>query len=305
MPLLPVLLLLVGGLARAAEGPDLRLDRLIAASRLDRDGLRSLAPSDPAVVYQLLDPASRAALNMVPALPPAEIRRVRDGQTVIRTSGEWSEAERTAIRSFADVLGANVRKVDQVRATVVVGALVRVELAGRRATTGVGIAWQSAWKRAELAAALRAELGVRLPREQASLVDPSFEDAHALDLVWQVTPIPRARAFLPEAGTCLVVAGSPWSAACPIAVMLTRAWGPAGSGADLDDAARAALHETPRIGRIDAAWKGTPNEVAAATSFAAWLQKTQGVAGVRAAWLAAPLGGYSAVGKDADALDAA
>ncbi|MES2643502.1 MAG: hypothetical protein V4850_28720 [Myxococcota bacterium] len=498
-------------LAAATEGPDLRLDRLIAASSLDREGLRALAPSDPAIVYQVLDPASRAALRVVLALPPAEIRRVRDGQTVIRTAGEWSDAEWAAIRSLADLLDTNVRKVDQVRATVVAGELVRVELAGRRATTGVGIAWPSTWKQAEVAAVLNAELGVSLPRERAALVDPSFEDDHTLGLAWRVsapanTGVSRdtARALLgktslrlearkgaksvpsvsqdirvvpgerlvlnvaaaaeggarvvigfgfagaagpaadwtrevsaqaweratvavvvpddvtaawvtvslvgtgagnvddlllavgssepsalatwqsttkggvevradfarvpdpvgaasriewallaglgnlsiapqgtvevfvyadeahraelggptvddPTANVCATIDGSPWAAACPIATMLARAWGPAGnpvmaaglpralagSGNDLDGAARPMLDASPPIGAVASGWKGTPNELAMATSFAAWIQNTQGVAGVRAAWLAAPLDGYAAAGRDAKALDAA
>lgn len=522
MRFVPVLLLLAGAAPAAAatidaradapaDAPDQRLDRLIAASRLDREGLRALAATEPALVYQLLDPAARAGLDVVLALPPAEIRRVRDGQTVIRTAGEWSEAEWAAIRSLADVLDTNARKVDQVRATVVGGELVRVELAGRRATTGVGIAWPSAWKHAEVAAAVRAELGVVVPREAVTLVDPSFEDEHTLGLAWRTaaganTGVSRdtARALagktslrleaargartaprvsqdirvvagerlvlnaavaaeggarvvigfgfagtagepadwteqvdaqawervtvpvvVPEdvtaawvtvslvgagagnvddvvlavesrepspptvwmpttkgavtvradfarmpdpvgaasrlewallaglgnlsispqgtvevfvyadknhhaalggatvddatASGCATIDGSPWAAACPIGVMLTRAWGPAGnpvmaaglpralagSGTDLDAAARPGLAGTPRIGALAAGWKGTPSEVAAATSFAAWIRQTQGVAGVRAAWLAAPLDGYAAAGRDAAALDAA
>ncbi|MDP2309978.1 MAG: hypothetical protein Q8P18_28425 [Pseudomonadota bacterium] len=527
MLLLPALLLLAGSTPLSAagtegaspEGPDARLERLIAAVHLDRGALRGLAASDPAVVYQLLDPASRAALDLVLALPPGEIRRVRDGQTVIRTSNEWSDAESAAVRALADVLETNVRRVDQVRATVVAGELVRVELAGRGVTTGVSIAWPGTWRHAEVAAALRAELGVKLAAQPPSLVDASFEDAHTLGLVWRVSApagtrvsadsaralagraslrlesekgarsgsaprvsqdirvvpgqrlvlnaaaaregsarvvigfgfegaidneesfteeveaeawervtvpvvvpegatagwvtvsllgagagnvddlvlavegrVPSARATWqpttsggvtvladfarvtdpvgvasriewallsglgnlsispqgtatvyvyadadhrealgaalpgdpdpaddPEGGTCSIVVGSPWSAACPIAVMLTRAWGPAGnpvmatglpralagSGADLDASARASMPDTPRIGAMASVWRGAPSEVAAATSFAAWLQKTQGVAGVRAAWLAAPLAGYAAAGRDLDALDAA
>ena len=54
---LPVALAGLLSTAAAAEGPDARLDRLIAASQLDRTALAARAASDPAIVFQALDPA--------------------------------------------------------------------------------------------------------------------------------------------------------------------------------------------------------------------------------------------------------
>ena len=509
MPL-PVALAGLLSTALAAEGPDARLDRLIAASQLDRTALSALAASDPAIVYQALDPAARAALAVLLAFPPSEIRRVRDGQAVIRTAGEWSDAEWQALVRLAEQVGTNPKKVTQVRATVSGGELVRIELAGQRDTVGVGIAWPEGWRRAEVVEALDAELGIVLPQLPVTLVDPSFEDEHALGVAWtthapvfttvardsarvhagrasirfertrsarqspgvsqgidvrpgdrvvfsgwaapergamvvaslafdtrlsnggtsasttgtgdwerlafsmvvpegathaaiwleQVTGAaanvddlvltvdtgapspaaawqpttqgaitvladltrvtdpaalaahlewallaglgnlslaPQGRADVyayadeahrgvvpggsddPAAGMCWVVAGSPWAGACPVAVMVTRAWGPAGnpvmgvglpralagSGEDLDAAARPGLAGVPRVGALATSWHGTPAEVAAATSFAAWLLRTQSIAGARAAWQAAALDGYRAAGQDLAALDAA
>ncbi|MDP2316596.1 MAG: hypothetical protein Q8P41_27125 [Pseudomonadota bacterium] len=514
MPLAPfALACLLPAVAAASEGPDARLDRLIAASQLDRAALAALALTDPATTFQVLDQESRAALDLLLALPPSEIRRVRDGQAVIRTSREWSDAEWYAMLRLADHLGTNPRKVTQVRATVMGGELVRVELAGKRATTGVGLAWPLGWRRAEVVETLREELGVTLPRAPVALVDASFEDEHALGVAWvvdqpagtrvlrdtarakagtvsmrlerdkgarvsprvsqrldvapgdrlvlsaeaardgdavlvanlafevpglgvtvadvwtkeqasgdwerltvsavvpqgatrawawfelsrpgaanvddlvlavdtgepspvsawqpttrgaievradlarvrdpgavagqlewallaglgnlSISPIGRATVYVyadeahrgavpggrddVAAGECWIVAGSTWSGACPVAVMLTRAWGPAGnpvlgvglpralagSGADLDAATRPGLDGVPRIGALASTWGDTPAEVAAATSFAAWLLETQSLAGVRAAWLATPLDGYTVAGRDLGALDAA
>jgi hypothetical protein len=496
--------------AAAAEGPDARLDRLIAASQLDRTALAARAASDPAIVFQALDPASRAALALLLAFPPGEIRRVRDGQAVIRTAGEWSDAEWQALTRLADQVGTNPQKVTQVRATVSGGELVRVELAGKRDTVGVGIAWPDTWRRAEVVETIDAELGIALPQLPVTLIDPSFEDEHALGVAWTThTPVlttvsrdtarvhagkasirmervrgarqspgvsqgidvrpgdrvvfsgwaapergavvvaslafdtrlskegtsaattgvggwerlafsmvvpegashaeiwleqvtgsasnvddlvltvdtgapspvamwqpttqgavtvladltrvtepaalaahlewallaglgdlslaPQGRADVyayadeahqravtggvddPAAGTCWVVSGSPWAGACPVAVMVTRAWGPAGnpvmgvglpralagSGQDLDAAARPGLAGVPRMGALATSWRGTPEEVAAATSFAAWLLRTQSIAAARAAWQAASLDGYRAAGRDLGALDAA
>ena len=85
--------LLLLSAALAGEAPADRLDRLIASKDLDRTALTGLARNAPTTVWQLLDPASRAALDLVLAMPASEIRNVRQGQSALRDPDEWSDAE--------------------------------------------------------------------------------------------------------------------------------------------------------------------------------------------------------------------
>jgi hypothetical protein len=513
-------------LAFAHASPSERLDRLIASANLDAAGLAALATTEPSLAWQLTDPASRAALDYVLALPAADIRTVRQGQTVIRTGGEGSDAEWAALWRLAEALGEKPRRVEQVRVRTVDAQLVRIDLELRRETHGIDIAWPAASAPPRVALDVARDLGVATD-PPAPLQDGSFEVAWSAGFAWMeagpagtavtrdtarvaagasslrleshtralpvvtqtivaapgdrlvltgqaapdgadpvvalvfrdasgevtrevaelregaggwapvfldaTTPpdaveawveltlsgpgaanvddlalrtqgaapsalatwfvaetpalvvhadparcggaapalasaacavdaaarlrpaldaglgrvsvgaqgvvnvwvfadaahraalAPRApggpRAFGDdvEGGTCYILAESPWAAACPVGVMLTRAWGPAGnsvmasglpralagSGTDLHAAARPTLASTAPVAELGRGPGGGPAREAAVTSFAAWLLDTQSLAAVRAAWQADTLATYTVAGQDIAALDAA
>ena len=120
----------------------------------------------------------------------------------------------------------------------------------------------------------------------------------------------------PDAGVCIGVPGDVWAAACPIRTMLTRAWGApanellgvglpralAGAGIDVDAAIRSQLSSVPALASLNPA---QDRDVAAATSFAAWLLDAESLAAARAAWQSADLSTYSAAKQDIRALEAA
>lgn len=157
-----------------------RLDQLIAARDLDPAGLEALAPAHPEVVWQLVDVQKRAALEYVLALPPAEIRRVRDGQTVVRTGDGGA-----AFDALCDAAGLSARKVTGVTVRTRDAQLVRVELSTKKESVVVDLAFPADAARADAVAAVEAWLGRPLPRvERAGLVDPGFEDPESLGLAW-------------------------------------------------------------------------------------------------------------------------
>jgi hypothetical protein len=502
-------------LTQAAAAPAERLDRLFAAAPLDQAGLITLAASDPDIAWQRLDPASRAAVDYILALPAAEIRRVREGQAVIRDFGAGSEDEARAAERLAVATGARTSRVRQVHVHTVDATLIRVDLVLPRETRGVPVAWPAYALPGRVALALADELGVLAPA--ASLQDGSFEVPWSAGLAWaesapsgtlvlrdtarvksggtslrlesrtrakpsvsQVIPVfpgerllvtaqgyaegaspvlelrfdgptgadaeaadpppdgagwaplvlqttvppdatraevvltlsgagaagfddlnirvegpqpaplsdwsatsvgslvvhadparcgapcaeggararsaldaglglvsvpsqgtadlwlfadaahraaltprapggPRGYADDPGSGACYALAPSPWAATCPIATMLTRAWGPpgnpvlgtglpralAGSGQELDGPARAALADTPSLTTLAARPIAGPSREAVVTAFAAWLLRTQSLAAVRAAWQTTDLGSYSIAGQDMAALEKA
>lgn len=180
--------MLLVSLALAAEAPADRLDRLIASKDLDRSALAGLARNAPTAAWQLLDPASRAALDLVLAMPPAEIRNVRQGQSALRDPDEWNEAETDAIDRLAGKLGTKRGKVQHVRVHTADNAVVLVELELAKSTLGIGIAWPADWATAGVAADLRAWLGVELRDAFLPLQDPSFENPLQLGFGWVANP---------------------------------------------------------------------------------------------------------------------
>ncbi len=169
--------------ALASASPAARLDALVSAAALDADGLAALARTDPATAWQLLDPASRAALDYVLALPAAEIRQVREGQTVIRSGGEGSDDEWAALWQLAEALGEKPRKVLQVRVRTVDAQVVRVDLELRRETHGVDIAWPAESAPPKVSVDLWRSIGVDVD-PPAPLQDGGFEVPWSAGLAW-------------------------------------------------------------------------------------------------------------------------
>jgi hypothetical protein len=173
-------------LAMDANSAPARLDRLIAARALDDAGLRALGARDPVLVHQLLDPAARAALDYVLALPPAEIRHVRDGQAVVRGPASWGGEEGDRLVALCRALGENPRRVWNVHVHTHDAQVLQVDLETRRDTLGTRIAYPPAEAPVDAVASIRAWLGIPAPAARTPLTDPSFESAASLGLAWVV-----------------------------------------------------------------------------------------------------------------------
>lgn len=176
----------------AGEAPGDRLDDLIAGRTLDQSGLRALAPSAPAVAWQLLDPASRAALDVVMAMPPSAIRAVRQGQTVLRAASQWTEAEAEALDRLAPLLGTRRGKLTHLNVHSADNAIILVDLELEGATARVGIAWPQDWAVAGVAADLRRKLGVEVGAQFTPLQDGSFENPLQIGFGWAADSMERA-----------------------------------------------------------------------------------------------------------------
>jgi hypothetical protein len=168
--------------------------------------------------------------------------------------------------------------------------------------------------------ALDAGLGLVSVPSQGTVDLWLFADAaHRAALTPRAPGGPRGYVDDPGSGACYAMAPSPWAATCPVATMLSRAWGPAGnsvlgtglpralagSGQALDGPARAALPDTPALTTLAARPIAGPSREAAVTAFAAWLLRTQSLAAVRAAWQTEDLGAYTIAGQDIAALEQA
>ncbi|MFZ5475626.1 MAG: hypothetical protein ACOZNI_02525 [Myxococcota bacterium] len=175
--------------AGAPDGASARLDELIGAAGYDDARLKDLAAERPELVWQLIDPRSRAALDAILALPPAEIRRVRDGQTIVRPPPEWSEKEAARVRALADALGVKYAQVRALTVRTRDAQLVRVELEVKRETAAVDLAWPPGWARQDAIAAVEAWSGRKIEAGPRSpLIDPSFENPNTVGVAWIAQP---------------------------------------------------------------------------------------------------------------------
>lgn len=184
--------MLLALLLPALAAPSDALDRLIAGASLDERGLVALAEKDPATAWQLVDPASRAALDYVLGLPAAEIRKVREGQPVIRWAGEGSDAEWSALWRLAEALDVRPRSVRKVHVHTEDAAVLRVELELRRGHAEVGIAWPPEALPPRAAVDLREVLGVDVAAP-VPLVDGGFEAPWSAGLAWEEDAPPGTR----------------------------------------------------------------------------------------------------------------
>lgn len=160
-----------------------RLDQLIAASVLDEAALRALAPTHPVLVYQLRDPGTQAALALILALPPSEIRKIREGQMVIRTYQDWGDDEKEALDDLCKTLGIKRSRVDNV--AVQSKQTIRIELVDEYKTWEQELAWPADWNLTEARAALSDWLGASTS-DDLRLTDPSFENSSALGIAWTI-----------------------------------------------------------------------------------------------------------------------
>lgn len=157
-----------------------RLDQLIAARDLDDAALRRLAEARPEVAWQLLDPRMSAGLEWLLSLPTADLRKIRTGQMVVYASDTGAPFE-----ALCAAQGLSARKITSVSVRTRDAQLVRIELATKKETLHVDLAFPAEMARADAVAAVEAWLGHPLARpSRAPLADPSFEDPESLGLTW-------------------------------------------------------------------------------------------------------------------------
>jgi hypothetical protein len=176
-------MLLLSCLTYAGEAPADRLGELFDAWSLGTEGLVDLAVSRPQIAWQLLDPASRDAVALILSFPAADIRKLREGQAVIRAPGEASDDEWMRVTTLADTLDVNPRRVREVHAHTVDNRLVRVDLVLRGETRGVSLAWPADLTPPSVAVDLRAR-GVEA-EAPVPLLDGGFEDPWSAGLAWE------------------------------------------------------------------------------------------------------------------------
>ncbi len=163
-----------------------RLAQLIAASSLSEAQLAALAAEEPAVVYQLRDQRSIAALAFILAMSPTDIRTVRDGRAVVRAPGSWSAREQAAVEALADQLDVKLSQVEAVHIRTHQAAVLKVELVGKKGGV-VDLAWPPSWNASAIAATIGvAVVDSTLARQKVPVsgaassggvpvVDPGFE----------------------------------------------------------------------------------------------------------------------------------
>ncbi|MEL6349070.1 MAG: hypothetical protein AAFV53_38555, partial [Myxococcota bacterium] len=128
--------------------PTSRVRMLLAARELDDSGMFALAEIHPGLVEQLMDDDLRRAVNYIAQLPPPELHRVRQGDTIVRSAKSMTPSERKRVDVMVESVGLKAKKFQALRIGPLEGRVVRVEITalGKRKkieARSIELAWPS------------------------------------------------------------------------------------------------------------------------------------------------------------------
>ena len=137
--------------------PTARLLLVLEARDLSRAALFELASSHPSIAEQLVNPEYKVAIDYIATLPPPELHRIRQGETIVRGDAVLRNRERDAAIAIAerfDFPKFDPDKITAVRLGPVEGRLYRIELAyqhkkKQRLLGNIDLAWPSTPERDE------------------------------------------------------------------------------------------------------------------------------------------------------------
>lgn len=144
-----------GQISRMSDGdPVSRMLMLLAARDLSDAALFALASTHPGIVEQLTTSTYRPAIDYIASLPPPELHRLRQGETIIRTQDSMNSSEQSIVESLCEAKDIKLKKFQAIRVGPLEGRIYRVELtsAGRKKTTAsseIALAWPSTPERDE------------------------------------------------------------------------------------------------------------------------------------------------------------
>jgi len=174
--------------------PVSRMQMLLAARDLDEAALFALASTHPGIVEQIVEPQYQIAIAYLATLPPPELHRIRQGETIVRSTRQMTSPERRAADTISEQFRMKVKKLQAMRVGPLEGRVYRVEITalGRRKKTlvnSIELAWPSTPERDEDSRnALTQHFGSRPPKAtyggDLPFLDGSFEDDDTLSNAW-------------------------------------------------------------------------------------------------------------------------
>jgi hypothetical protein len=187
---------------RVAEMPDTtpshRINQMLAARNFNDAELFVLASTSPGVVEQLVSPAYRVGVNYLFSLVGAELHRIRNAGTLIRTTNRLSGAERRALDDLCDHFGYDSDKLRGIKFGPKDGRVyeleVTIQIKKKKTVSGsMELAWPPTPNRDETSrTTLTKYFGARpsrIGRGYGSLIplqDGSFEKPGTLGPIWQL-----------------------------------------------------------------------------------------------------------------------
>lgn len=183
-------------IARMPDGdPVSRMRMLLAARDLSDAALFALAATHPGLVEQLTSPKYRTAIDYIASLPPPELHRVRQGETVIRTLRSMNSTEKGIVEDLCDTNDIKLKKFQAMRVGPLEGRIYRVEMTstGRKkstVSTTIGLAWPGTPERDEESRVVLTKYFSARPSQVSQtvlpLVDGSFENGDGLVADWEL-----------------------------------------------------------------------------------------------------------------------
>ena len=195
-----------------------RLNQLLEAVTLSEAALFVLAASHPGLVQQVVDEKYRPALDYLAALPPAELHKIKRGETLVRTRDDLRGRELKQALAMAESYDFPKFKPEKMRA-VSLGALegraYKVEVVYQRKKRvalygSIELAWPSTPERdEETRTDLTRHFGARpsaVVSGAGSLVpvkDGSFETPDAIGTAWFVAQLLELPPGVPRGAVAL------------------------------------------------------------------------------------------------------
>ena len=181
------------------ESPAERINQLLAARDFNDAEMFALAATHPGIVEHLVDDDLRLATNYLFAMVGAELHRLRNSGTLIRSPRNLTRKEKEAAKALGDHFGQDNEKLRGIRLGPKDGRFYILQLTyqikkKKVATYEMEMVWPSAPSRDEQSrATLTKHFGARPSRTgtgTGSLLpvqDASFEDPYALADGWRLS----------------------------------------------------------------------------------------------------------------------
>ncbi|MFT5684584.1 MAG: hypothetical protein ACI8RZ_005525 [Myxococcota bacterium] len=175
--------------------PVSRMRMLLASRELSDAALFALAATHPGLVEQLTGSTYRTAIDYIGSLPPPELHRVRQGETVIRTLRSMNSTERSIVEALCDANGVKFKKFQAMRVGPLEGRIYRVEMTskGRKKSTvssEIELAWPGTPERDEASRVVLSRYFNARPSQMSNtvlpLIDGSFEDSTGMAAGWEL-----------------------------------------------------------------------------------------------------------------------
>jgi len=185
-------------IAAMADGdPVSRMLMLIEAQKLDEAALFALATTHPSIVEQATQEKYALAISYLSSLPPADLHRVRSGETVIRTQRSMLSRELAIVEDLCEQFDVRFRHFEAMRVGPLEGRIFRVELnyrkRGSTITKSLELAWPSTPQRDERSRDLltryfsaRPSALSMGPGSPLPIQDVSFEEDNTLASNWEL-----------------------------------------------------------------------------------------------------------------------